>query len=238
MFVPIYDSNKLKDIPFQFVTLLLIALNVAVYAVQVSGMDIGAVISFALIPSELLQVGYFGGPAASNTQTVLVPEGYTLISYMFFHGSLLHLASNMMFLWVFGDNVEDALGHFKFLIFYLLCGICGGLFHTTMMPDSPSPMIGASGAVSGVIAAYLLLHPRVQLWVLVMRFIPIRISAAWALGAWILLQFVMIFADRFGLYNGPIAWWAHAGGLIAGALLVIILRRPGVALFDQDIKSA
>src|SRR5690606_23904954 len=114
----------------------------------------------------------------------------TLLSYMFFHGDILHLAGNMLFLWVFGDNVEDALGHFRFLIFYLACGVAGGLVHTLMLPSSDIPLIGASAAVAGVIAAYLMLHPRVRIWVLVLRFIPIRISAATALGAWIITQLV------------------------------------------------
>ena len=122
----------------------------------------------------------------------------------------------MLFLWVFGDNIEDALGHFKFLIFYLLCGIAGGVAHAVMTPASQVPLIGASGAVAGVIAAYLVLHPKVRVWVLAFRFIPLRISAMWVLGAWVITQFVMLlFPD-----GSPVAWWAHIGGLIAGALLV------------------
>ena len=92
---------------------------------------------------------------------------------MFLHGDILHLLSNMLFLWVFGDNVEDAMGHIKFLVFYLACGIAGGLAHALMLPASKLPLIGASGAVAGVIAAYLILHPRVMVWVLAFRFIPL-----------------------------------------------------------------
>jgi len=150
---------------------------------------------------------------------------------MFFHGDILHLAGNMVFLWVFGDNVEDALGHFRFLIFYLACGAIAGLMHALMLPSSEAPLIGASGAVAGVVAAYLMLHPKVRVWILILRFIPIQISAAFALGAWILTQFVMVLVPE----TGPVAWWAHVGGILAGAVLVLFMRRPGVPLFDRGI---
>src|SRR5690606_35817743 len=135
----------------------------------------------------------------------------------------------MLFLWVFGDNVEDAMGHTRFLVFYLLCGIAGGLAHAIMTPTSDVPLVGASAAVAGVITAYLILHPRVRVWVLAFRFIPLRISAAWALGAWIATQFMMLFIPD----ESPVAWWAHIGGILAGAFLIVFMRRPGVPLFDQ-----
>jgi membrane associated rhomboid family serine protease len=150
---------------------------------------------------------------------------------MFIHGDILHLSGNLLFLWVFGDNVEDALGHVKFLVFYLVCGVAAGLAHAVMQPDSSIPLIGASGAVAGVIAAYLILHPRVRVWVLVFRFIPVRITAALALGAWILTQIVMLLLPEGDL----VAWWAHVGGLMAGAALVLIMRRRGVRLFDRGL---
>ncbi|MGI9410388.1 MAG: rhomboid family intramembrane serine protease [Hyphomicrobiaceae bacterium] len=237
MFVPLYDYNKLKSIPFQYVTVLLIALNIAVFLIQTSGMSLPAVASFGLIPKELIEVRYFGGPAFGENDLIAVPEGYTLLTYTFFHGDIFHLFSNMIFLWVFGDNVEDAVGHLKFLIFYVLCGVLAGMLHVHMSPESGRPLIGASGAVAGVIAAYLLLHPRVRIWVLVFRLIPLRISAMWALGAWIALQFVMVYLSQMGIQQGPVAWWAHIGGLAAGAVLILFMRRPGVVLFDRDIRS-
>ena len=164
----------------------------------------------------------------------VVPERLTLFTYMFFHGDIFHLAGNMLFLWVFGDNVEDAMGHVRFLIFYLACGVFAGLLHAWMVPDSDIPLIGASGAVAGVIAAYLMLHPRVRVWVLAFKVIPLRISAAFALGIWILMQVVMVLLPQVG----PMAWWAHIGGLIAGAVLVVFMRRPGVPLFDRRISAA
>ncbi len=226
MFIPIYDLNPLRSIRFQFVTVGLIAANVAVFLLQMTGMPLDVVVSFALVPSELMNLS-----GEMSTSSVWVPERLTPLSYMFFHGDIFHLASNMLFLWVFGDNVEDALGHVKFLFFYLACGVVGGLAHAVMMPNSNLPLIGASGAVAGVIAAYLMLHPRVRVWVLVFRFIPVRITAAFALGAWILTQFVMVLLPE----AGPVAWWAHIGGLLAGAVLVVMLKKPGVPLFDRGL---
>jgi membrane associated rhomboid family serine protease len=234
MFLPIYDNNTLKSIPFQYVTVGLIAVNVALFLVKAGGMDHRAIASFAVIPSELIQVRYLGGPAFGPLDRFAIPEWTTLISYMFFHFDVFHLAGNMLFLWVFGDNVEDALGHFRFLVFYLACGAAGGLVHTAVASDSSVPLIGASAGVAGVIAAYLMLHPRVTVWVLVMRVIPLKITAAVALGFWVAMQFVAVMLPQVG----PVAWWAHIGGLVAGALLVIVMRRPGVPLFDRGLSGA
>jgi hypothetical protein len=121
-----------------------------------------------------------------------VPEEATYITYAFLHGDIFHLGGNMLFLWVFGDNVEDALGHLRFLLFYLLCAAAGALMHGLLGPDSQVPLIGASGAVAGVVAAYLMLHPRVKVWILAFGRIPLRIPAYIALGLWILFQLVMI----------------------------------------------
>jgi membrane associated rhomboid family serine protease len=251
MFVPLRDENRLRSIRFQYVTVGLIAVNVLVYAFGLSELGNSMQAGFALVPAELLGVGVPGGdtsPMASGG----FPEIATLVSYMFFHGGLYHLIGNMLFLWVFGDNVEDAMGHVKFLFFYLACGVFAGLTHAFIastslgsslpelagaLGDAPVsaldiPLIGASGAVAGVIAAYLMLHPRVQVWVLAFKWIPLRISAALALGLWIAMQIVMVLLPQ----AGPVAWWAHIGGLMAGAVLVIFLRRPGVPLFDQALS--
>jgi membrane associated rhomboid family serine protease len=160
-----------------------------------------------------------------------VPEGYTLLTYMFLHGDILHLLSNMLFLWVFGDNVEDAMGHLKFIVFYLACGVAGGLAHSLALPTSKLPLIGASGAVAGVIGAYLILHPRVMVWVLAFRFIPLRISAAWVLGVWVATQLFMVLLGQ----PDQVAWWAHIGGMVTGAILILFMRRPGVPLFDRGL---
>ncbi|MGI9479289.1 MAG: rhomboid family intramembrane serine protease [Hyphomicrobiaceae bacterium] len=233
MFLPLYDNNSLKRIPFQFVTLGLIAVNVALFLVKINGMDHTAIASFAVVPTDLIAVKYVGGPAMGPLDRFAIPEWATLVTYMFFHFDVFHLIGNMLFLWVFGDNVEDALGHFRFLVFYLLCGIAGALTHTAVSSESGTPLIGASAGVAGVIAAYLMLHPRVHVWVLVMRIIPLKITAAFALGFWVLMQIAMVLVPQVG----PVAWWAHIGGLVAGALLVIIMRRPGVPLFDRGLAK-
>lgn len=232
MFVPLHDENSLKEIKLQYVTFGLIALNVLVFLLELAGLREPVIASFAIIPVELAASA--GALVDTPYQAVAVPEQLTLLTYMFFHGDLFHLGGNMLFLWVFGDNVEDAMGHLKYLIFYLLCGVFAGLVHTFMVPGSPNPLIGASGAVAGVIAAYLMLHPRVRVWVLALKAIPLRLSAAVVLGVWIAMQFVMVMLPEVG----PVAWWAHIGGLIAGAILIIFMRRPGVPLFDRGLKVA
>jgi len=247
MFVPLRDDNALSSINFQYMTVLLIALNVAIYAAEATGMTDAMIASFAVVPKELFAVNIFGAgtmpvplpgdvPAEAPlvVQSIAVPERLTLLSYMFFHGDIFHLGGNMLFLWVFGDNVEDAVGHIKFLFFYLACGVVAAIAHAFMSGGSPIPLIGASGAVAGVIAAYLMLHPRVKVWVLVMKAIPMQISALFALGAWIAWQIVMVVMPQVG----PVAWWAHIGGLAAGAVLIIVLRRHGVKLFDQGLSKA
>ena len=227
MFLPIHDDNHLRYIKFQYVTLALICLNVACFVFESSGIDRAVIASFGIVPTEMLSVRIFGGHANPSGDAVPIPEALTLLTYMFFHGDILHIAGNMLFLWVFGDNVEDACGHVRYLVLYLASGICGGLLHVAMQATSDAPLIGASGAVAGVIAAYLVLHPRVQVWVIAFKFIPLRIPAVWVLGGWIILQVFMLFVRQ----TGPIAWWAHIGGILAGAVLVVILRRPGVPLF-------
>ena len=229
MFVPIYDDNPLRVIHRPIVTWALILANIIVFALQAGGVPAKVVASFAIVPVELFRVGVVGGPAMGINDALPVAEHWTLLAYMFFHGDIAHLGGNMLFLWVFGDNVEDALGHLRFLAFYVVCGVAAGLAHAAMLPGSDIPLIGASGAVAGVIAGYLLLYPRVMIWVLVLRFIPIRITAAFALGAWVLTQISMAAVPYLfpSVQIGPIAWWAHIGGLVAGAVLVLVLRRPG-----------
>ena len=229
MFVPVWDDNPLRSIQFQFVTLVLIAINVAIFLLEASGMSQQAIASFAIVPSELFQVRVLGGPAPISGDAIAVPERYTLLTYMFFHGDIFHLAGNMVFLWVFGDNVEDALGHFKYIVFYLVCGIVAGLTHAWLQPGSNIPLIGASGGVAGSVAAYIMLHPNVRVWELAFRVIPLRVPAALVLGLWIVTQCAMLLLPQ----TGAVAWWAHIGGIAAGAILVVLMRRPGVPLFDN-----
>jgi membrane associated rhomboid family serine protease len=139
----------------------------------------------------------------------------------------------MLFLWVFGDNVEDALGHFRFLVFYLACAVAGAFAHGIAAPDSQAPLIGASGAIAGVVAAYLMLHPRVKIWVLALGRIPLRLPASIVLVLWIGFQLFMMVAGG----DDEISWAAHLGGVVAGAVLVVFMRRRGVPLFDRGIVT-
>jgi membrane associated rhomboid family serine protease len=220
VFIPLHDNTPLKVIRFQYVTLAIIAGNVVVFLMTGAFQSeefLGSVATaFGVVPSDLTQ-GIFLS-AADNP----LPEPVTLVSYMFLHAGWLHLLSNMVFLWVFADNVEDAFGSVAFTLFYLLCGIAGALAHVAMAPNSPSPLIGASGAVSGVIASYLLLYPRARVWILLFMRIPLRISAVWVLGGWFLLQLVSLYVDFGG--EEQVAWWTHIGGFAAGLVLTLILR--------------
>lgn len=220
MFVPLHDNTPLQVIRFQYVTGALIAINVVAFLLTgafTSEQSLWAYASgYGIIPTELI---HFGDPTSAHTP---IPEPLTLITYQFLHGGWMHLISNMAFLWVFADNIEDAFGHFGFLIFYLLCGIAAGMAHTLMQPDSPAPLIGASGAVSGVLASYMLLYPKARVWILLFMRIPLPIPALWALGGWFLLQIFSAFASKGG--DIEVAWWAHIGGFLTGLILTLVLR--------------
>jgi membrane associated rhomboid family serine protease len=220
MFVPLHDNTPLQVIRFQYVTGALIIVNVVVFLMTgafTSEEGLWAyAMGYGIVPVELIHVVE---PAGAFSP---IPEPLTLITYQFLHGGWMHLISNMLFLWVFADNVEDAFGHFGFLIFYLLCGIAAGLAHTLVQSQSPAPLIGASGAVSGVLASYLLLYPKARVWILLFLRIPIRISALWALGGWFALQIVSVFITT--TEDEQVAWWAHIGGFLAGLILTFVLR--------------
>ncbi|MBO0143889.1 rhomboid family intramembrane serine protease [Agrobacterium sp. Ap1] len=230
MFVPLHDTNELKYIRVQWVTISLIVLNVLAWLfTTLAPVEQAERASLVLgfIPALIFD------HAVLDPSLVLVPEDMTFLTYAFLHIDFWHLAPNMLFLWVFGDNVEDALGHFRFLIFYLLCAAAGAALHGFVTPQSEGPLIGASGAISGVVAAYFLLHPRVRVWVLVLFRIPLPLPAFIPLALWIAQQFVMLGLNM----DDAVSWGAHVGGIIAGALLVLVMRRPGVPLFDRQIVT-
>lgn len=230
MFIPLHDANSLRYIRLQYVTIGLIVANIAVFALTALGSEqfaAAAVYGLGFIPSVAFDT------AELPPELAVVPEDLTYLTYAFLHGDIFHLGGNMLFLWVFGDNVEDALGHVRYLIFYLLCAVAGALVHGLMAPGSEMPLIGASGAIAGVVAAYLILHPRVKIWVLAFGRIPLRIPAYILLVLWILFQFVMLLSAG----EDQISWSAHVGGIVAGAVLVLVLRRRGVPLMDKDVVT-
>jgi membrane associated rhomboid family serine protease len=145
---------------------------------------------------------------------------------MFLHGSWFHIIGNMWFLWIFGNNVEDAMGHFRFVVFYLLCGVAAALAQVAADPRSGIPMVGASGAIGGVMGAYVLLYPRVHVHLLVVLGFyvnTIAVPAFLMLGYWFALQ-LLSGVGTLGMQGGGVAFWAHAGGFVAGAILVFVFR--------------
>lgn len=228
MFIPLHDANELKRIKLPVVTIAMIVVNFVVYALTLLEGEFwtqGAVIEFGYIPAVVFD------HADLPPDYAVIPEQLTYLTYAFFHADFLHIAGNMLFLWVFGDNVEDAMGHGRFLVFYLACAVAGAAFHGFLDPESQAPLIGASGAVAGIIAAYLILHPRVKVWVLAFGRIPLRIPAWIALAGWIVFQFAMFFS---GL-DEQVSFSAHIGGIAAGALLVLVLRRRDQPVLDKQL---
>jgi membrane associated rhomboid family serine protease len=217
MVFPLYDDNPFKLPVRPIVTWLLILANLLVFLVEAGGSDAEAQAiadAFGVTPAALL-----GGVTPAPV--------LTLLNYMFIHADIGHIFGNMVFLWVFGDDVEEALGRRRFLLFYLLCGIIGALAFVASDPTFAGPLIGASGAISGVIVAYAMWRPCAKVTVL-LGIIPLRISAFWVIGAFVLTQLWNLEATG----KSDVAYWCHLGGMLAGAVLFPIMRRPGVQLFE------
>jgi membrane associated rhomboid family serine protease len=226
MFIPLFDGVPMRHVRAPLVTYGIIAVCVTVHLASMAGV-IPAVepllaAGFGTIPKVVLGDGYL------PETLVQAPAWLTPVTSLFLHGSVLHLAGNMMFLWVFGDNVEDSMGHVRFAVFFVVCGVLAALCHAVLNIESVRPLIGASGAISGVIAAYLLLHPRVRIWGLVLKYLPVAVPAYVAIGAWILVQ---VFQGFWG-DESAVAWFAHLGGLLAGFALAALFLRRGLSIRD------
>ncbi|HXF95543.1 MAG TPA: rhomboid family intramembrane serine protease [Gemmatimonadales bacterium] len=234
---PYRDDNPTVLTPL--VTVGIILANALVWLlVQGAGFSEEAlarsVCNLGLVPGELL------GTAAPGTTVPLSPHWVcrvdpepayaTLVTSMFLHGGWLHILGNMMFLWVFGNNIEDAMGHARFLVFYLLCGLAAAGAQILVDPDSPVPMVGASGAISGVLGGYLLLYPHARVHTLVFfgfYVTTIALPAYIMLGYWIFLQVLGGLPALAGLdQGGGVAFWAHIGGFVAGLALIRLFARP------------
>ena len=214
--LPLADHNPRRTTPF--VNVLLIVVNVLMFFWELS---LGAAIQPAL--QNLAFV-----PATFWSSAPLVPSVVAMFVSMFLHGGWLHLGGNMLFLWVFGDNIEDRLGHGRYLLFYLACGVAATLAHAAMNPGSSVPSIGASGAIAGVLGAYLLLFPRQRITTLIPIFIFItvrEIPAIVLLGFWFVLQLFVGTVSLGGSIHeqGGVAYFAHIGGFLTGMVLVILL---------------
>jgi membrane associated rhomboid family serine protease len=213
--IPLRDSQPSRHTPV--VTILLIAINAAIFFFQISlsgGTRRSFMMEYAMIPARL--------------------EWFTLATSMFLHGGWLHIIGNMWFLWIFGDNVEDILGRARFLVFYLASGVAAALVHLMFSASSTIPVVGASGAIAGVMGAYMIKFPHSRILTLIPIFIfvtRVEIPAGWMLAYWLAIQIfsgVGEMAAASANEGGGIAWWAHAGGFLAGIVLIKIMktRRP------------
>ena len=222
--IPLKDSNVRRTFPF--ITLGLIVINVIVFFHQVSLGPRGEqafVMTYGMVPAHLEQALEPGSNLSLSD--ALIP----LLTSMFLHGGWLHIIGNMWFLWIFGDNVEDELGHLQYLIFYLICGLGSGVAQLLFSWGSSAPAIGASGAISGVMGAYLIFFPGSQMLTLVpllIFFFTVRLPAIVFIGIWFVLQFLSGLGSMQTGASGGVALWAHVGGFILGILLVKTVMHP------------
>ena len=226
MFIPLHDKTPRVLIKTPWVTWGLILACVLVYLLEASaapGELQRLMLGLGMIPAALT------GQADLSADLTLVPPLATLITHQFLHGDVLHLGFNMAYLWVFGDNVEDAMGHGRFLLFFLLCGVIAALAEIAAGPGQTSPLIGASGAISGILGAYLLLHPSARILVPIV-FVPLYLPAYLLLLLWIGFQFYAV-AFIPVVAEGGVAWWAHIGGFFAGLVLIVPFRHKAIPLW-------
>jgi len=221
MVVPIYDDNPFAQSVKPVVTWCLIAANLAIFGYEVAASPLALerlIETFSLIPAALF--GHMPSPG-------WVPSLLTLFTYQFFHADLWHLLGNMIFLWVFGDDIERELGRWRYLAFFLLCGAIGGVVFAMTVPDSTIELIGASGSIAGVVVAYAMLRPCARVTVLVWV-IPMRIPAFWVIGLFVMTQLWNLGAAS----KSEVAYWAHFGGIAAGLLLFPLMKQRDTRLFD------
>jgi membrane associated rhomboid family serine protease len=222
-FFPIGDDNTQRRTT-PVVNYTLIAINVAVFLYQLANPEF--TMGYSMVPAEITQGRDIVGTVQRGLTLAPSPSPIylTMLSSMFMHGGLLHIGGNMLYLWIFGDNVEDRMGHLKYLIFYLLCGFLASATHIFFSPNSLIPSLGASGAIAGVLGAYLVLFPRQGVRIIQWGFIT-ELPAVIVIGFWGLLQFIGGFSS-LGREGGGVAFMAHVGGFVAGILLVFLFRNP------------
>ena len=223
-FLPLYDDNPTARVPF--VTYLLIGSCVAVFLWQLGQDADDVAYSYGMIPAVLF------GTAELPHNLAAVPPWATIFTSMFLHAGWLHLGGNMLFLWIFGNNIEDVLGPVRYLLLYLLCGVAAALGQALSDPSSTVPMLGASGAIAGVLGAYLLIYPNANVHVLVLIVIVLRVVTipAWImLGLWFGAQLV---SGLFSNSGAGVAFWAHVGGFVTGIVLLLVMRPADLGLLQ------
>jgi rhomboid family protein len=229
--IPLRDDNPTEITPVVTVTFIVMCVLVFLYEISLPASTNEAfVYMYGAIPAVVF------GHVQLPPELMSVPAYGTLISSMFLHGGWMHLIGNMLYLWIFGNNIEDVMGHAKFILFYGICGVIAALSHAAIDPESTIPMVGASGAISGVLGAYLLLYPRAR----VLVFIPIgffsqmiHVPAAVVLGLWFVMQ-VFSGGMSVGHEGGGVAFFAHIGGFLAGMVLIGLFKHPHIRFFNQQ----
>lgn len=226
---PIRDENPQLQVPF--VTFAIIALNAAAW-IFFQGLGAEPSLTWSVCRLGLIPADLFGVvdalPASDRLPCPVDGQGtwLTVISSMFMHGSWMHIIGNMWFMWIFGGNVEDSMGHIRFAVFYVLCGIAAAAAQIVANAASPIPMVGASGAIGGVMGAYIMLYPRVHVHLLVILGFYITtfaVPAVFMLGYWIVVQLLGGMMS-VGVSSGGVAFWAHIGGFVAGAVLILLFK--------------
>jgi len=227
--IPLHDDNPTEITPMVTIALIVLCSLVFLYEVSLpEKVGEAFVFQYGAIPAAI-----FGHEEALPDDAVVVPITLTLLTSMFLHAGWMHLIGNMLYLWIFGNNIEDVMGHVKFVIFYVVCGIFAAMSHAVTDPSSALPMVGASGAISGVLGAYLLLFPRAQVLVVIPLGIFMRtmyVPAGFVLGFWFVLQ-LLSGGISMGQGGGGVAWFAHVGGFVAGMALIGLFKRPDVRFF-------
>jgi len=216
--IPLLDDNPAKLRPVVTIVLIVTCVAIFLWEESLGQASDSAMLLLGLTPNAFTHPGEAFG----------IPAWLTLVTFMFLHAGWMHVIGNMLYLWIFGNNIEDAMGHGKFTLFYFACGIIAGLTMILVDPNSHTPVVGASGAISGVLASYMLLYPRarVRVWLVVW---PVWIRAVWVVGVWFVLQ--LLNAVLTPASEPGTAWWAHVGGFAAGLLLTPLLKSSAVPYF-------
>jgi len=229
--IPLHDDNPTERT--SVVTIVCIAACILVFFYQASlpsGSGDTFIFQYGAIPALVF------GQGTPPEMDAVIPAYGTLITSMFLHGSWMHLIGNMLYLWVFGNNIEDVLGHPRFVVFYLTCGVLAALSHALTDPSSFVPMVGASGAISGVLGAYMLLFPRARVLVFIPGLGTTRVAAAIVLGMWFVMQ-LLSGGMSIGSKGGGVAFFAHVGGFLAGMVLIGVFKHPDVRFIAPDRRD-